>query len=247
MAQFTKINVPTRKDMFVLELEHMIFSGQLKVGEKLPTERELADAMQVSRGVIHTGLSELERKGLLSIEPRVGTTVADYRTTGNFETLNAMINYSGAVLHKDEIASILELRCALSNTIVRKLIASATEDDLNVLQELCDEIGSAPDIQSACDAAFRFHHKMAVLSGNFLMPLLYNSFHDTVLPLWKRFCEMYGIAQLHQNTQKLMNYIMARDAEGATSYTDTLIDASITGAFQLIDKDHGSDIAMEMF
>ena len=35
----------------------------LQVGEKLPSERQLAEMMQVSRAVVNSGISELEKKG----------------------------------------------------------------------------------------------------------------------------------------------------------------------------------------
>lgn len=60
--EFKKITSPSLKELFVEQLEHMILSGTLSVGEKLPSERQLAETMQVSRGVINSGLSELEKK-----------------------------------------------------------------------------------------------------------------------------------------------------------------------------------------
>ena len=81
--EFTKISAPSLRELFVQQLEHMILSGNLKIGEKLPPERELAQAMQVSRAVVNSGIADLERKGFLIIRPRVGTFVADYRKNGN--------------------------------------------------------------------------------------------------------------------------------------------------------------------
>ena len=71
--QFQKISTPSLKDLFVKELENKILSGELKVGDKLPSERELASSMQVSRAVVNAGIAELEQKGFLIIKPRIGT------------------------------------------------------------------------------------------------------------------------------------------------------------------------------
>ena len=73
--QFQKISTPSLKDLFVRELENKILSGELKIGDKLPSERELAASMHVSRAVVNTGIAELEQKGFLIIKPRVGTFV----------------------------------------------------------------------------------------------------------------------------------------------------------------------------
>ena len=93
--EFTKLNSPTLKELFIKELETMILSGKLPIGSKLPSEREIAKSMQVSRAVVNSGISELSRKGFLNIKPRVGTFVADYRRNGTMETLISIMQYNG--------------------------------------------------------------------------------------------------------------------------------------------------------
>ena len=76
---FNKISAPSLRGIFVRELENMILSGELQVGEKLPSARDLAEQMGVSRTVVNAGLSELAGKGFLEVRPRVGVFVSDYR------------------------------------------------------------------------------------------------------------------------------------------------------------------------
>ena len=113
--EFSKLNAPSLKELFIQELETMILSGRLMVGEKLPPERELAESMQVSRAVVNSGITELARKGFLIIKPRVGTFVADYRRDGTMDTLMSIMNYNGGILREAEVRSILELRIALDS------------------------------------------------------------------------------------------------------------------------------------
>lgn len=75
---FREIVAPTVKELFVQQLEGMILSGELRPGDRLPTERELADEMKISKTVVHEGLRELHRLGFLDIASRRGVTV---RTT----------------------------------------------------------------------------------------------------------------------------------------------------------------------
>ena len=77
--EFQKISAPSLHELFVDQLEHLIISGKLQIGEKLPPERQLAEMMQVSRSVVNSGINELEKKGFLIIKPRSGTYVADYQ------------------------------------------------------------------------------------------------------------------------------------------------------------------------
>ena len=107
--EFKKISSPTLRELFVQQLEDLILSGKLKIGEKLPTERQLAESMQVSRSVVNNGLSDLEKKGFLVVKPRSGTYVEDYRKNGTLDTLISIMKFNGGRLRNDEVKSILEV------------------------------------------------------------------------------------------------------------------------------------------
>ena len=64
-------------------MEKDILSGRLSVGQKLPSERELAERFAVSKAVIHAGILEMEESGFVLVRPRVGTFVSHGRGEGN--------------------------------------------------------------------------------------------------------------------------------------------------------------------
>lgn len=231
--EFNKLTAPSLKELFIKELEGMILSGKLAVGEKLPPERDIAKTMQVSRGVVNSGIIELARKGFLTIKPRVGTFIADYRRTGTMETLISILHYNGGVLRDSEIRSILEIRQAFSSLAFQLAIPQLTQTDLESLRKLVDGIAKASSRPEACEKAFEFHHELAVLSGNMLMPLIYYSFKDAVLMLWERFCALHGIEKLYANTDTLCRYIEQRDVEGAIIWSEKTLKDTMTGKDQI--------------
>ena len=89
--KFKKINTLSIKELFISQIEEMILSGELEPGEKLPTEREIADEMNISKTIVHEGIRELSRIGFLDVVSRQGVYVADYTSTGNLDTLFAII------------------------------------------------------------------------------------------------------------------------------------------------------------
>ena len=89
---FQEISSPSLRKLFVQQLEGLILSGELRPGDRLPTERELADEMKISKTVVHEGLRELHQLGFLQVESRKGVTVADYAQTGSLETLMAIMD-----------------------------------------------------------------------------------------------------------------------------------------------------------
>jgi DNA-binding FadR family transcriptional regulator len=231
--EFTKLNSPSLKELFIQQLETMILSGKLAIGEKLPPERELAESMQVSRAVVNAGITELARKGFLMIKPRVGTFVADYRINGTLETLISIMNYNGGILREAEIRSILELRIALDTLAVELSVPKITDDEITVLKEYVKQLEETDSPEIASELSFRFQHELAILSGNTLMPLIFSSFKVPILSLWERFCRLYGLDSLKENTIELMGYIENRDVEKAVVCLTNDIKDTISGDRQI--------------
>lgn len=227
--EFTKISSPSLRDLFVEQLENLILSGKLKIGEKLPPERRLAEMMQVSRAVVNSGLGELERKGFLVVKPRIGTFVADYRRKGTLDTLLSIMKYNGGRLRNEEIRSILEVRVALDTLAAQLCIDRISDEEIELLREKTERIRESQSISDASKAAFEFQHEFALLSHNTLIPLIFQSFRTPVFTLWERFCTLYGIPALYQNTFQLWTFIRDRDTDGAIEWIQTSIGNSIDG------------------
>lgn len=231
--ELMKLSAPSLKELFLQEFEGMILSGKMAVGEKLPSEREIAKSMQVSRGVVNSGILELSRRGFLLIKPRIGTFVADYRRTGTMETLISILNYNGGVLRSSEIRSILEIRLALSTLAFKLAIPQLKQKDMDSLRSYVDGIAKSSTNKEASEKAFDFHHELAVLSGNMLMPLVYYSFKEAVIILWERFCVLHGKEKLYANTDMLCQFIERRDIEGAVRWSERTLNDAITGKDQI--------------
>lgn len=231
--EFQKITAPSLRTLFVEQLEHMILSGQLQIGEKLPSERQLAEAMQVSRGVVNGGLSELEKKGFLEVRPRSGTYVADYRRKGTIDTLISIINYHDGIITDDVIRSILELRIALDSLAVQLCIDHITDSELDLLREQVEKIKHATSNHEAAEAAFAFQHEFALLSGNTLIPLVFQTFRPIVISMWERFCLLHGIPALYDNNDKFWAYLKARDKDGAITWLESFIGETIKGSREI--------------
>lgn len=230
---FKKLSTPSLKELFIQQIHQMILSGQLKTGDKLPSERYLAETMCVSRSVVNSGIVELERQGFVEIKPRTGAFIADYRRKGNAQTLLAIMQFNGGKLGNNEIRSILELRIALDSMSIRDCIPTICEKDIMQLLNIVNKIKASPSIDHASEAAFEFQHELALLSSNTLIPLIMQSFKLPITTLWNRFCSLYGIEALYTNTYQLWQYIKARDTDRAIAWIETSMHASIDGDKQI--------------
>lgn len=230
--EFQKISSPSLKELFVEQLEDMILSGKLKIGERLPPERQLAEQMQVSRAVVNGGLSQLEKCGFITVKPRSGTFVADYRKNGNIDTLVAIMKYRGGKIRNEEIRSILEVRLALDTLITKQTIETATNETIEKLSHQV-EIMKDGSISETVEAAYAFQHEIALASNNTLVPLIFQSFRSTIIAMWERFCTIYGTEVLYINNKKLLEYIKNRDTDGALKWLEHSINECLDGSMQI--------------
>lgn len=227
--QFKKLNAPSLKELFVAELENMILSGKLEIGAKLPSERELASSMQVSRAVVNAGIAEMEQKGFLVVKPRIGTFVEDYHRNGTIETLVALMKYNGGMLRDNEIRSILEIRSIFIELASTLAAESATDEEISALRKYLEPLSDCTDYDEAVRLIYEFNHELAFISRNTLLPLLFASFKDLVCTLWIRYAQSYGIKALYLSSLELYRLLADRNKEGLKEYALSTSQESITG------------------
>lgn len=211
------IEAPTVKELFIGKIAGMIISGQLKPGEKLPSERELAAQAHISKSAVHLAMAELERLGFVKTNERQGIYVCDFTRTGTIETLNLLINYSKETfLDPRRIEDMLEMRMAIEGNAISALCGSMTEEVEARLEEdiqKSKEIAAGGDIHALAVSFFDFHHDICHASGNFIIPLLFNSFRHVTLTYWELAIPSLGKERCIELMHGLVNVLKERDAE----------------------------------
>ena len=218
--QIGVIEVPTRKELLVQKLEEQILSGKLRVGDSLPSERQLQEETHISKTMIHAALVELEQKGFLEITPRRGAVVANFAETGTMETLNARIRLNGGNMTAAQTRSFLEARIAIEGAALRRLAERRTEEDLRYLEAIIAEADALlaqdkPDNEALAETLFRYHRGICLRSGNEFFPLLLNEFRPIIMEFWRRSIAGFGAASNVHLAKRYLELIRAGDAEGA--------------------------------
>ena len=176
---FQQIQAPTLRELFVDQVIGMIFSGELRVGDRLPSERELSEQMRISR----------------SMEPRRGNYIEDYARHGNFETLMALGKYGGQFDHAIE-SSLVEARDAIEGGAMILLGERGTPADIDQLRVITDGLRASLAAGEGIAAYARWMRKfdttITELSGNLIFPLLMNSLADVSGVLWERCVTFWG-------------------------------------------------------
>ncbi|MCH3909547.1 MAG: GntR family transcriptional regulator [Bacilli bacterium] len=224
---FNKISNVSLTDLFVEQIENLILSGELSIGERLPSSRDLTSKMGVSRQVVTAGLIKLEQLGFVKIKAREGVYVTDYREQGTIETLLAIMRYHGGTMREDEVRSLLEVRGSLEQLSCKLAIANLTESKYQKLRTALEKIHEAHDSKEAAEAIFNFHHQIAVMSNNVLLPLMYYSFKEEAEYLWGLSYKHLGIDSLYQEKSMLLEGIRKRDTDSVERQVKETIDSSI--------------------
>lgn len=215
--------VPSRHALFVRELENQILSGALRLGERLPTERDMARLMKVSKTIVHAGLAELAAKGFIEIVPRKGAFVADYARGGKLETLDSILAFNGGRFDRKTLRSIAQFRLENEGAGAFLAAESRTEEDLERLEEDCRLIAGGSGADEIADYVSRFHRDMFCATGNTIYPLVYNAFDTVVIAftrvIFRTVPPESAAAELHA----VLDAIRAKDGERARNEMRALI------------------------
>lgn len=187
------LQVQSLKEACITKLQELILSGKLKIGEALPPERRLAEQLGVSRPVLHEAIVDLASKGLVTIVPRRGVFVSDFRTSGSVAMLSALISYHNGELDKPFLESLLQMRQLMEVETARLAAIHRTPEHLNQFHHLLSQEQQIDrkDVQTLAEIDFRFHQLIAIASGNLVYPLVINSFKPVYTNLTSRFFTRY--------------------------------------------------------
>jgi len=111
------------------QIEQQILSGELVVGHRLPTERELAERCGASRTAVREAMKTLAQKGLVDLRPGRGTIVINNTSLAVSESIGRLM----LVSRHDVSGDLVEVREIFEPGIAALAAARATEEDISEL------------------------------------------------------------------------------------------------------------------
>ena len=211
--KFETIVAPTITELFENQIQKAILSGQLTIGEKLPTEQELANNMNVSKSIVHIGIKNLERQGFVRIVPRHGIYVANYPEEGNIDTLMALLKVNDGTLDQNTITSLLIARQGVEGIQIKLMAEHHTEEEMAELRRRLENIKSAaykepdPDPDEVAEELFKFHRTITRSNNNTVTPMIFNAFHDVIVVYWAQWVRKVSPEVLCRTEEVMADYI----------------------------------------
>jgi GntR family transcriptional regulator, transcriptional repressor for pyruvate dehydrogenase complex len=160
------------------QVEALILSGELKISEKLPPERELAARLGVSRPVLHEALVELAMKSLVTISPRHGVTVNDFRNQGSLALIDSLLVYQDDKLSGSIWKNMFDFRMLIEGETAFLAASHRSNEQLKNLKSILEQEQAVDcsNTEKLTELDFAFHLMVASLSGNMIYSLLLNTF-----------------------------------------------------------------------
>ncbi|WP_342642350.1 FadR/GntR family transcriptional regulator [Rhodoligotrophos ferricapiens] len=146
----------TRTDLLT-QLRALLRQGRLRPGDRLPNERQIAEASGLSRSTVREVLGELEREGILSRHIGRGTYITQKASlrppeTGEDEPLSP--------------GELMEFRALVEPSLVELIVLNATDKQLVHLVDCAAEGRNVTKWQEAEEADRRFHACLYELTNN---------------------------------------------------------------------------------
>jgi len=193
------------------QIERLILK-KLQPGDKLPSERELAETLGVSRSSIRDAIRSLELMGLVEPRQGAGTVVLEISTES---LVNPLAN---ALKRKAELVSeLLDFRKMLEPPLAARAATHASEDEISEMAEiLARQQEKLKRGESAIAEDSEFHYTIALASRNSVVFKVLDTLMDLLRDTRERSLQVEGRPQKSlAGHQRILSAIKRHDAEAA--------------------------------
>jgi GntR family transcriptional regulator, transcriptional repressor for pyruvate dehydrogenase complex len=172
LAVYKLVRTSRLYEQIVQQIEESIVKGDLKPGDQLPAERDLAQRFGVSRTAVREAVKALREKGLVEAYSGRGTFITDGTTQAVRQSLDLMvkIGQSEGTNHLAEVRAILEPEiAALAATRIQEPELATMREAVSIMDR------AGPDPEAYIEADLDFHLALAEAAANPLILSLLDS------------------------------------------------------------------------
>jgi len=222
-VKFKQVKRGRVSDSVLKQIKQSIIGGTYRPGDKLPSEKELMEAFNVSRGSLREALRTLEEFGFIMVKP--GAAGGAYVTSEGISSIANRL-YDIMLMERISFDEILQFRLLTEPGMARLAAENRTEEDIEALDEMnrirekAIKAGKIPIIVN-----IDFHQALAKASRNKMVSLLMDAvallFNNEFKKMSLSLEDHSAILEAHK---KLTRHIRNREGEKAAKvmYEHTL-------------------------
>ena len=186
-----RISAVAVTDEAIVKIKDMLIRGELRPGDRLPPEKELSDALGLSRNSLREAVKALELIRVLDVRRGDGTYVTSLEPPLLLEAMSFVID-----IHQDHtILDLFEVRRLLEPAAASMATLKATRGDLDTLTAMLDEVGPETSVEDLVAHDVKFHGFICELSGNSYLSTLLESLSGRTLRarIWRGLTEEHSV------------------------------------------------------
>ncbi len=215
-----KISKNTVASQVINQITDLIRSGKLQPGDRLPSERDMAEQLGVSRPPLREALRVLEYVGVT--ETHYGEGI--YVKSAEFPLESSPL--FSRIIDTYTLEDMIEMRKIVETAAVRLAVERAGDDDIDQLQAIHERsLASLDDVDAFVETDFSFHRAIAETTGN---TMLFNTV-DTMRKLISEFNRELLQSREYRKTvcrhhEAILNRIGDRNAQKASQAMERHLD-----------------------
>lgn len=204
----------TMADRLMEGIMTRIRQGELKPGERLPSEDQLGREFDASRTAVREALQQLKAMGLIRVRAGSGATVAEGQLDHLSESLSL---YSARTDTVRDWSELLEMRALIETESALRLAREGTPGTLAPVWEAIETMRrSTKNLKAFAEADVAFHAAIVAASGNRLFACV----HRPLVPMTRRFAfaTYRSLGQIQASLaehEAIFEALLAHDAKAA--------------------------------
>lgn len=213
LSNFKEIEVEKPVDKIIRQIRELISSGQLKPGDKLPSERQLSEKLGLGRTYVRDAIRKLEFYGILKTLPQSGTVVAGLGITALEGLITDVLK-----LEKSDFFSLVETRVLLETEASRLAAIRRSHDDLLLLEQSLEMFHNKVKAgRSGVEEDLMFHLKISETSKNGVIKSLMMIITPEIMEIYKslKVCEDNKLFKSYDDHVEIFNAIKNQNADEA--------------------------------
>lgn len=170
---FEPIKQPNVLPEILRQIKKNVAEGKLKKGDKLPTEREMARVLGVSRTTLREAIKSLEIIGFVECNQGNGNYLSKNLNHSFSEPLSIMFMLEGGT-----VSQVHEFRQAIETVAVRHAAMAITPPQIQQLEDICEQMENGKariPLAEMSELDRNFHRSITEITGNSLLITMMNA------------------------------------------------------------------------
>jgi DNA-binding FadR family transcriptional regulator len=231
-AQWKPLARMRTHEQVIAEIENRLMTGSLKAGDRLPPERQFAEALGVSRGAVREALRILEAIGVIEAGPGSGPTSGSMIVKDSIAGMAIVLRLHLQLASFSE-NDVVEVLLLIERLAARKAVDLATEEDIAGLLALVEQMRGA-NATALDEFETAFHARIVQIAENALATVLIGALREAQSPLNE--IRVHGLDPTDSAARELANdysAIVHAIAEGDGDRAAELLAGAIRGGRRL--------------